>query len=479
MCYSSMTIDDAQMTTPIAISVANISKVYKLYDKPVDRLKESLHPFRKCYHREFYALKDVSFSVKKGETVGIIGRNGAGKSTLLKIITGVLTPTSGSLTVNGKVSSLLELGIGFNPELTGLENIRFSGMIIGYSHEEMEEKTEAVISFADIGGFINQPVKTYSSGMMARLAFALQISVDPDILIVDEALSVGDLLFHAKCMDRMRRLMESGVTILFVSHDIGSVQALCQRAVLLDQGAVVQTGSARDVTGVYTRIMHGEINNLLESSTGGPGPAASSETPDDEVDEESAPPNAPKKIAVALDEEVPFPSPATRYGDGGARILDVKMLDADGNILSRLGVKECFTIQMSVRFDRNMPTFAFGYSFRDLKGQMIVGGSSTNESFVPSPVRQGEVYILEISSRNILKPGAYSIAIGIEMPVVLNEQHLFLDVIENAVILEVGQPVKKRDIFYSFTYNAANFTAMKAKGRATADDAAPSEAVAG
>jgi len=186
------------MSEPV-IRVSNISKVYKLYDNPVSRLKESLHPFKKKYHRDFYALNDVTFEVKRGESIGIIGKNGSGKSTLLKILTGVLTPTFGSVTVNGKVSSLLELGAGFNPEMTGVENVYFNGTVLGFSKHEMDAKLNDILSFADIGNFVNQPIKTYSSGMLVRLSFAAAINIDPDILVIDEALAVGDFFFRQKC----------------------------------------------------------------------------------------------------------------------------------------------------------------------------------------------------------------------------------------------------------------------------------------
>ena len=195
-----------------AIKVSHLTKVYKLYDKPVDRLKESLHPLKKKYHKDFYALNDVSFEIKKGETVGIIGKNGAGKSTLLKIITGVLTPSSGHVHVNGRIASLLELGAGFNPEYTGIENIYLQGTLMGYSHSEMESKIDGILAFADIGDFVHQPVKSYSSGMYARLAFSVAINVEPDILIVDEALSVGDMYFQQKCMDKIISMQKNNIT---------------------------------------------------------------------------------------------------------------------------------------------------------------------------------------------------------------------------------------------------------------------------
>lgn len=222
--------------TDTAIEVRGLTKRYKLYDKPIDRLKESLNPFKKRYHKDFYALDDVSFSIKKGETIGIIGKNGAGKSTLLKIITGVLTPTKGEVIVNGRISSLLELGAGFNPEYTGMENIYLQGTLMGYNREEMENKVDEILAFADIGDFIHQTVKMYSSGMFARLAFAVAINVEPDILIIDEALSVGDVRFQRKCFAKMEEISKRGVTIVFVSHDLETVKTFTEKALFILDG---------------------------------------------------------------------------------------------------------------------------------------------------------------------------------------------------------------------------------------------------
>jgi ABC-type polysaccharide/polyol phosphate transport system ATPase subunit len=243
------------MSDNIAIQVKNVTKVYHLYDKSQDRFKEVLHPFRKSYHHDFFAINDISFEIKKGETVGIIGKNGAGKSTLLKMITGVLTPTSGDIQVNGKIASLLELGAGFNPEMTGLENIYLNGTLMGFSQQEMEPKIEAILEFADIGEFIHQPVKVYSSGMFARLAFSVAINVEPDILIVDEALSVGDARFQSKCIRKMEELAEKRITILFVTHDMQSVNKFCKELVWLQDGAINQMGEPAKIIENYVSFM--------------------------------------------------------------------------------------------------------------------------------------------------------------------------------------------------------------------------------
>lgn len=248
----------------IAIDIQNLTKTYHLYNSNKDRLKEALHPLRRKYHHDFYALKDISFSINKGETVGIVGKNGSGKSTLLKIITGVLTPTSGTVTVNGKVSALLELGAGFNPELSGIDNIYFNGTLMGYSRAEMDAKLEDIMAFADIGEFVHQPVKSYSSGMFVRLAFSVATVVDPAILIVDEALSVGDVFFQQKCYMRLKELKESGVTIVFVTHNVGDVVQFCSRGILLNNNELGYIGDSSETVKRYLLIQQ---QGRLESYT--------------------------------------------------------------------------------------------------------------------------------------------------------------------------------------------------------------------
>lgn len=238
-----------------AIKIDNITKTYNMYSKPSDRFKEALNPFRKSYHDVFYALKDVNMDIAKGEMIGFIGENGSGKSTMLKIITGVLTPTSGSMTIDGKISALLELGSGFNPEYSGYDNIYLNGMVLGFSREEIDGMVDDIISFADIGDHLYQPVKTYSSGMFVRLAFAVAINVDPDILIVDEALAVGDLEFQLKCMEKFTEIKNSGKTILFVSHDINSVRRFCDRVYWLKNGEVIESGDTMEVTANYENFL--------------------------------------------------------------------------------------------------------------------------------------------------------------------------------------------------------------------------------
>ena len=243
------------MSEKNVIQVKNLTKMYKLYDKPSDRLKEALGLSRKKRYREHYALHDISFNVREGECVGIIGVNGSGKSTILKIITGVLTPTSGTVEVDGRISALLELGAGFNMEYTGLENVYLNGTMIGFSKEEIDRRLDDILAFADIGDFIHQPVKTYSSGMFVRLAFAVAINIDPEILIVDEALSVGDVFFQAKCFHKFEEFKEQGRTILIVSHDLSSISKYCDRVILLNQGHLLDQGSPKAMVDMYKQLL--------------------------------------------------------------------------------------------------------------------------------------------------------------------------------------------------------------------------------
>ena len=246
----------------LAIRVEDVTKVYRLYEKPIDRLKETVSITHKNYHRDFYALNGLSFQVKKGETVGIIGTNGSGKSTILKIITGVLTPTTGKVEVDGKISALLELGAGFNMDYTGIENIYMNGTMMGYTRKEMDAKLQEILDFAEIGDFVYQPVKTYSSGMFVRLAFALAINVEPEILIVDEALSVGDVFFQSKCYRRMEEIRKNGTTIIMVTHDLGVIAELCDEIIVLYGGRVCERGTAEDI---FYRPRHEYTKGLLRS----------------------------------------------------------------------------------------------------------------------------------------------------------------------------------------------------------------------
>ncbi len=254
------------MCSEVAVSVKNLSKMYKLYNKPFDRIKEMVIPINKSYHREFYAIKNLSFEVKRGEVMGIVGVNGSGKSTLLKMITGVLTPTSGSIEVKGRIAALLELGAGFNPEFTGMENIFLQGSIMGYSKEEMQAKVADIIAFADIGEFIHQPVKTYSSGMFVRLAFAVNSCVDPDVLIVDEALSVGDFYFVQKCYRKIEETIKNGTAVIFVTHSMADMVKFCNQAILLSHGKCLYKNDPVFIMQKYLSMQKGDCSNYQEKN---------------------------------------------------------------------------------------------------------------------------------------------------------------------------------------------------------------------
>ena len=297
----------------VVIDIQNLSKVYKLYEKPIDRLKETLSITGKSYHRDFYALNNVNLQIRKGETVGIIGKNGAGKSTLLKIITGVLAPTTGSVNINGRISSLLELGAGFNPEYNGLENIYLNGTIMGLSKEEVDERLQDILDFADIGDFIYQPVKTYSSGMYVRLAFSVAINVNPDILIVDEALAVGDARFQLKCFKKLKEIKNSGRTILFVSHAIDQVKAFCTNGVLINDGQIIYQGDPKEAGVKYFDLIFPKTSELTDVQA--------------QEDNESY------KTCKADNEYCLYPENSDKlqcFGKGGAKIEWIKIKGTDG-----------------------------------------------------------------------------------------------------------------------------------------------------
>lgn len=330
----------------IAIKVEKLSKVYRLYDRPIERMKEALSISKKKYSRDHYALNNVSFEVKKGEVLGIIGTNGSGKSTILKIITGVLNPTSGTVEVNGKISALLELGAGFNPEYTGLENIYLNGTMMGYSKEEMAERVQPILDFADIGEFINQPVKTYSSGMFARLAFAVAINVEPDILIVDEALAVGDMRFQIKCMNRMKEMMQGGVTILFVSHDVSSIRRFCSKAVWLNKGNVEEIGEVNMVADKYMDFLKcGEINKNS-----------------DEISEDTSKLDELPKFTPAASNEVI------------AMVMDVSVRDRDGMARDTINYNEPVSVNVIYDvYDENIENPVLGVALFSIDDDYVCG----------------------------------------------------------------------------------------------------------
>ena len=377
------------------IEIKNISKIYNLYNKPSDRLKEALFS-RKSRHTEFAALNDVSFNVNKGEILGIIGKNGSGKSTILKIITNVLTPTSGECIVKGKIAALLELGAGFNMEYTGIENIYLNGQMIGFSKEEMDKKIQDIIDFADIGEHIYQPVKTYSSGMFARLAFSVAISVDPDILIVDEALSVGDVFFQNKCYRRFEEFRERGKTILFVTHDMGSVIRYCNRCVLLNAGKKIAEGNPQEMVDLYKRIMVGQWNENEEKEVDSSSTVKASNVKKDQLWKE--------QISTNPDMEV--------YGDGRADIIDFGIFSDTGDIGNNVYKGDYYSVKMKVRINEDNLNPIFAFKLRDVKGTELTGTNMMLEDIATSQCKKGDIVTITFRQKQYLQPGQYLVSLG-------------------------------------------------------------------
>ncbi len=385
-----------------AIQVKDVTKIYKLYDKPIDRLKESLRPGHKEYHRKFYALDKLSFDVKKGETVGIIGTNGSGKSTILKIITGVLTPTTGEVKVDGTISALLELGAGFNMDYTGIENIYMNGTMMGFSKKEMDEKLQEILDFADIGDFVHQPVKTYSSGMFVRLAFALAINVEPEILIVDEALSVGDVFFQAKCYRRMEEIRKSGTTILMVTHDMGSIIKYCDKVVLLNRGEFMAEGPAGRMVDLYKKILANQMDSLEEEL----------QTEMNDFSGDGAQQKA-RQYEGLMKDKITINANRTEYGDGRAEIFDLGLFDGRGNLTNLLLKGEMFTIRERIRFQRadSGPHFHLHHQGQEGHGadghqhHVRGGGRKAGEE-------SGDVYDVEFTQKMTLQGGEYLLSMS-------------------------------------------------------------------
>lgn len=367
-----------------AISVRHLTKTYKLYNQPIDRLKEALHPLKKSYHKSFNALDSVSFEIHRGEIVGIIGRNGSGKSTLLKLITGVLNPTSGRAIVHGRVSAILELGAGFNGEMTGLENIYLNNTINGIPESETAKRVEQIVGFAELGDFIHQPLKTYSSGMKARLAFAVAINVEPDILIVDEALSVGDAAFQRKCFAKMEQIRQAGATILFVSHSEASIVSLCNRAIWLVNGSKLLDGEPKLVTGLYLKHINRPINKKADVQQEYAKLIASTveNTKAEEVEQAKKPDSknanqkAPAQNQVNLASFNPSlkPTSTIEYESKGAQILDVKVTDLEGKEVNILEHGKQYYYSYRVKVTQPLQQVSFGFLLKQKNGTAIGGG---------------------------------------------------------------------------------------------------------
>ena len=379
------------MENHIAIELKNLTKVYHLYDKPLDIMKEFIHPLRKLYHHDFYAMNDVSFTINAGETVGIIGKNGAGKSTLLKMITGVLTPTKGDIKTNGKIASLLELGAGFNPQMTGIENIYLNGTLMGLDKTEIDNKLDDILSFADIGDYVYQPVKMYSSGMFARLAFAVSINVDPDILIVDEALSVGDMAFQMRCYKKFQDFQQEGKTILFVTHSLDTVLRYCNRGIVIDEGKVIFDDTPKLAVDTFKKVLS---NDFYKTSQPNDLPQYKSDS------------------TLLLKDSFDTHKELDMYGNGKVNIVDYGILDSNNKPSSIIHYNEVFKIIMKVRFSETIMSPIFAFTLKDSKGLEITGTNTSMKYVTTSTYEENEELTVTFTQKANLQLGTYALSVG-------------------------------------------------------------------
>lgn len=407
------------MSSEFAIEVDGLSKCYHIYDKPRDRLMQMLYRGRRQYFREFWALRDVTFQVRKGETVGIVGRNGSGKSTLLQIICGTLNPTSGSIRTHGRIAALLELGSGFNPEFTGRENVFLNASVLGLSRAETEARFDEIAAFADIGQFIDQPVKTYSSGMVVRLAFAVAINVDPQILVVDEALSVGDELFQRKCFSRIEAIRAAGATILFVSHSGGTVVELCDRALLLDSGERLALGAPKQIVGRYQKLLYvpADKRDAIREEIRKEGDAVPV-APIDSVSTDGIPAHEggadrPVELGESYDPALK-PSSTIAYESHGALIEDPAVYTLDGERANNLIRGNTYRYRYRVRFERSASNVRFGMLIKTTTGIELGGAASAGSARASLPfVETGTTFAVEFVFECRLNPGIYFLNAGV------------------------------------------------------------------
>lgn len=378
-----------------AIKITNLTKIYKLYNRNRDRLKDSLGLSKKAVYKEHYALKNVDMEVKTGESVGIIGVNGSGKSTILKIITGVLNATSGEVAINGRISALLELGAGFNQEYTGLENVYLNGTMMGFTEKEIDERLQDILDFADIGDFIYQPVKTYSSGMFVRLAFAVAINIDPEILIVDEALSVGDVFFQAKCYHKFEEFKKLGKTILFVSHDLTSIAKYCDRVILLNKGVKLAEGNPKDMVNMYKKLL---VHQLDEETL-------------EDVSGKSAIGEKGAEGGVWKNNFEINPT-ITDYGEKQAEIVDFAIIDQYGAYSSIIEKGTFYEVKAKIRFHETVKNPIFTITIKNKQGTDITGTNTMFERIETGTVAAGEERIVTYRQKMNLQGGDYLLSLG-------------------------------------------------------------------
>ena len=400
-----------------AIEFEGVSKSYAIYESPGDRLKELLTLNQYPFHRDFWALRDLSFQIPKGETFCIIGENGSGKSTLLQLVAGILQPTHGSISVQGRVSALLELGSGFNPEFTGRDNVYLNGAIVGFSSREMDQKYKAIEEFAEIGDFINRPVKTYSSGMVVRLAFAVAIHVDPEILLVDEALSVGDIYFRQRCMRKVHELRSQGITILFVSHAIGDVKAIGDRAMWLERGHVRELGETDRVVAKYLAAMVEKDSAYLT------------------LRKRTVPSGAARSIAPEIADRIP--NIDHRFGDGRAEILGIAVLDPSGRPLHLLEPLSPVVVRISVRAKEELSLPIVGFMLRNHLGIDFSGTNTTREGFELPPMAAGDICTVDF---HLDLPQLYPAFFSFSPAIADGTLHSYkmCDWIDNAITMQMG-----------------------------------------
>jgi len=427
----------------IAIRVKNIFKKYRLFFSPKERLKEALHPFRKQYHNEFWALKDVSFDVPKGQTLGILGRNGSGKSTLLQIIASVLQPTSGSIEVNGRVSALLELGAGFNPEFTGRDNVILNGAIQGVSRDEMIERMPEIEAFADIGEFFDQPVKTYSSGMFVRVAFAAAINVDPDILIVDEALAVGDTKFQARCFDAFREFQSLGITIIVVSHDVHMITRLCDRAIVIEHGSINYDGEIDAAVNCYDNLMFGGGEHSIVNEHTQQHDDADENVKTDESTREGFQSDVQHSLADKSSEDRfstrrSYNAQHTQIGDGRAAVIDY-LLVSDG-VVDPVRIKRntCVDLYVKVFFKDSLSNPSFGMAIKTIDGTVIYGTNTKMQGIPINTIQAGSIKVFRCSFYARLASGKYLMNIGIDDCLLSSSQ--IADARRGIICLEIDAP---------------------------------------
>ncbi|HWP85854.1 MAG TPA: ABC transporter ATP-binding protein [Terriglobia bacterium] len=402
-----------------AIHIRDVSKCYPIYRRPSDRLKELLTLNRRCYHKEFWALRNISMEIEKGVTFGLVGENGSGKSTLLQLIAGIVQPTQGQLDVRGRVSALLELGSGFNPEFSGRENVFLSGTILGLSRQEIGRLYPEIERFAEIGEFIHQPVKTYSSGMMVRLAFAVAISVDPDILLVDEALAVGDIYFRQRCMRKIHELQRRGVTIVFVSHSAVDIKSLAQRAAWLDHGRLVECGEPDRVVGRYLAAMvERDAEYRRHAAPAGQPPEA----------RRGAPVQAPEVVTS-------IPHNDGRHGNQAAEILGIAVLSETGEELALLPQNARIVVRISVRARREVALPIVGFLIRNHLGVELAGTNTALEEVELPPFAPGDIYTIDFHlDLPELYPAHFSFTPAVADGTM--ESYQICDWVENAVTLQ-------------------------------------------